>query len=85
MVSAISSVYLVSVVEECLSYGQALQEVSAQGDDWLGNYYTNNIYKGKTKKNKVGRFGRDIMEDACMICSQALFKWKKSSTEVIKY
>jgi hypothetical protein len=33
------------------------------------------IYKGKTKeKTRVGRFGREIMEDACMICSQALFK-----------
>lgn len=47
MVTTIISVYLVSVAEEYLSYGQALQEVSAQGDDWLGNYYTNNIYKGK--------------------------------------
>ena len=83
LVIAIISGYLVSVVEECLSCGQALQEVSAQGNDWLGNYYTNHIYKGKTKY-KVGWFGRDIMEDACMICSQALFKWKKSSKKVIK-
>jgi hypothetical protein len=41
--------YLVWVVEECLSYGQALQEVSAQGDDWLRNYYTNHTYKGQKK------------------------------------
>jgi hypothetical protein len=50
LVIATISGYLVrSVVEKCLSYGQALQEVSAQGDDWLGNYYTNHMYKGKNK------------------------------------
>jgi hypothetical protein len=78
-ITVIMNVNLVSVVEECLSYGQALQgyinQVHKMMIDWEIITLTMYIYKGKTKeKTRVGRFGREIMEDACMICSQALFK-----------
>jgi len=51
LVIAIISSYLVSVLEECLSCGQALQ--SAQGDDWLGDYYTDHIQRQNKTESRM--------------------------------
>jgi fatty-acid desaturase len=66
---------LVSVVEGCHS----IPVVS-----WEKKHYTNHAYinthKGPNEKRErkmVGRFGREIMEDACMFCSKALFRMMK--------
>ena len=53
LVIAIISGYLVSVLEECLSCGQALQEVSAQDDDWLGDYYTDHIQRQNKTESRM--------------------------------